>query len=95
MKLFEGKNYYQILKIAPDAAIGTIHRAYREALALYDEDALATYAMFSEEQRRFVLQTISEAYDTLSDENKRIEILRRRLAGGPGRHAGPENRGPR
>jgi curved DNA-binding protein CbpA len=76
MKLFEEKNYYQILKITPDAALCTIHRAYREALAVYDEDALATYALFSDGQRNLVLKTISEAYDTLRDENKRLEYNR-------------------
>ena len=71
MKIFEEKNYYQILKLLPDASPGAIHRAYREALTVYDEDALATYSLFSEDQRKLVLQTIAEAYRTLSDENKR------------------------
>lgn len=71
MKIFEEKNYYQILKLLPDATPGAIHRAYREALAIYDEDALATYSLFSEDQREIILQTISEAYRTLSNENKR------------------------
>jgi len=71
MKIFEEKNYYQILKLLPDATPGAIHRAYREALTVYDEDALATYSLFSEDQRKLILQTISEAYRTLSNENKR------------------------
>jgi len=71
MKIFEDKNYYQILKVPPDAATGAIHRAYREALALYDEDSLASYALFSDDQRKLVMEKISEAYDTLRDNIKR------------------------
>lgn len=73
MNIFEGKNYYQILKISPNADPVAINRAYRQALALYDEDSLATYALFSDDQRMRVLQSIYEAYDTLSDESKRAE----------------------
>lgn len=71
MRIFEDKNYYQILKLMPDASPGSVHRAYREAIAVYDEEALATYSLFSEDQRKLILQTISEAYRTLSDARKR------------------------
>lgn len=71
MKIFEDKNYYQILKVSPDAATGAIHHAYRDALALYDEDSLASYALFSDDQRKLIMAKLSEAYDTLRDDSKR------------------------
>ena len=72
MKTFEGRNYYEILNISPNADAGDLKRAYRDAVALYDGDALATYSLFSEAQRAGLLQAIETAYHTLVDEAKRV-----------------------
>lgn len=72
MKAFENQTYYDILKIPMDADLNTIKRAYRDALDTYGEEALATYALFSEEQRMELLQTIEMAFHTLIDSGKRM-----------------------
>lgn len=71
MKTFENQNYYEILKLPFDADASAIQRAYREALEIYGENSLVTYALFSDEQRGDLLQAIDEAYHTLMDESKR------------------------
>ncbi len=76
MKTFEGHNYYQILNISVNSSAGEIRRAYREALAVYEEDSLVTYSLFSDEQRAELLQKIEEAFDTLIDDDKRATYNR-------------------
>ena len=71
MKTFENQTYYEILKISNDAELSTIKQAYREALDTYSDDALATYSLFTEEQRTQLLQTIETAFHTLIDTGKR------------------------
>lgn len=72
MKTFEGKHYYDILKIPYHATANDVKKAYLEALDMYEENALVTYALFSDEQRTELLQAIDAAYHTLADEQKRI-----------------------
>jgi curved DNA-binding protein CbpA len=71
MKTFEGENYYQILCVAGNATAIEIRRAYMDTLAIYEEESIATYSLFSAEQREILLQSIEKAFDTLIDENKR------------------------
>ena len=71
MKTFENENYYEILQVPANAHSGEIKHAYREALATYDEESIATYALFTDEQRGTLLQAIETAFDTLINEEKR------------------------
>jgi len=71
MKTFESDNCYEILQITPNAGKDEIRHAYRQALALYDEESVATYALFPAEQRQRLLAAIENAYETLIDENRR------------------------
>jgi curved DNA-binding protein CbpA len=71
MKSFDGLNYYEILQIPLGASYIEITRAYRDALSIYEEDALATYFLFSNNERDNILKTIENAFITLIDENKR------------------------
>jgi curved DNA-binding protein CbpA len=71
MKTFDDQNYYEILKLPFDADGSAIQRAYREALEIYGDNSLVTYALFSDEQRADLLQAIDEAFHTLMDESKR------------------------
>ena len=79
MKTFEGENYYQILQLAVNASAIEIRRAYREALAIYEEESIATYSLFSARQREVLLQAIEKAFDSLIDEDNpemwRTEIM--------------------
>ena len=73
MRSFEGKNFYEILNLPLRAGLIEINQAYTEALEMYDEDALATYALFTDEQQKSLLQAIGEAFQTLSNREKRTE----------------------
>jgi DnaJ-class molecular chaperone len=79
VKTFGDQNYYEILKISKEADIQDIKRAYRDALDLYEADSLATYALFSDEQRAELLDAIEAAYYTLSDPERRNDYDRRLL----------------
>lgn len=76
MKAWDNKNYYQVLEVPADAGTCDIKRAYHEALATYDEDALATYSLFTDQQRAEILETIECAFETLIDEKKRTQYNR-------------------
>jgi curved DNA-binding protein CbpA len=71
MKTFENENYYRILQVPTNASADEIKHAYREALALYAEESVVTYSLFSEEQRKNLLRAIQTAFDTLVNEDKR------------------------
>jgi DnaJ-class molecular chaperone len=77
MKRLEELTYYEILEIPVRASSFEIREAYRDALSIYSEDSLSTYAFFDDEERKRVLDKIEEAYATLADENKRAEYERR------------------
>ncbi len=71
MKDLDNRTFYEVLQVPEDADVGDIKRAYLDALAMYDDDALVTYSLFSEQQRTEILKSIEKAYDTLIDEKKR------------------------
>ena len=71
MKTFEKENYYQILQVAANASADEIKHAYRDALTIYETESVATYSLFSEEQRERLLQAIETAFDCLINEDKR------------------------
>ena len=71
MKAFEDKNYYEILTIPYNATLSDIKQAYEDAIEMYDENSLVTYALFPDEQRKALLQVIDEAFHTLANEDKR------------------------
>ena len=58
------KNYYDVLGVKRDAAQDEIKKAFRKLAAKYHPDAGGDEAKFKE---------VSEAYNTLSDEQKRRE----------------------
>lgn len=71
VKVFEECSYYEMLKVPVSAGPEDIKSAYRDALAVYDGDALATYSLFTDEQRADLLTQIDEAFATLSVQSKR------------------------
>ena len=48
-----------------------MRQAYKNILAIYDENSLATYALFAEDERKPILSKIDEAFSTLIDDEKR------------------------
>jgi DnaJ-class molecular chaperone len=71
MKRFEDFNYYEILEIPLNASHFEIRQAYRDALSVYSEDSLATYSMFTHDERLDILNKIEKAFNTLIDKKSR------------------------
>jgi len=84
MKTLDHKTYYEVLEVPNDAGAGAIKRAYHDALATYGDDALATYSLFSDEQRTEILRMIECAFETLIDEDKRSKYNRQLCSTTPG-----------
>lgn len=68
---FDSLNYFEILNIPVNASTFEIRQAYKEALSMYDGEALITYSLFTEEEREEILQKIEDAFRTLIDEERR------------------------
>ena len=71
MKRLTEQNFYDLLGIEFNASAFEIKRMYKELCQLYHEDSLASYSLFSHEEREEILTTLNEAYSTLIDEEKR------------------------
>ena len=90
MKTFEKLSHYEVLKIPTHADAEAVAHAYREALEIYGNDSMITYSLFSDSQRRSLLQSIDEAYYTLIDNVKRQAYDRTMIAAGIMVSATPE-----
>ena len=73
MKNFDEFNNYEILDIPVNASEFEIRQAYKETLSIYDNDSLATYSLFTDEERSNLLRKIEEAFHTLIDEKTRTD----------------------
>lgn len=60
-----------MLDIKPDAVPFEIRHAYTAALQVYQPGSLASYSLFSEEERHEILTLIEKAYETLINEQSR------------------------
>lgn len=76
MNFNDRPTHYDILDLKPDASLQEIKDAYLKAKATYNKDNLALYALISSAEREEALQQIEEAYQTLSDNEKRREYDR-------------------
>ncbi len=73
MKRFEEFNYYEILEVPFNASTFQIREAYRDALSIYSEGSLATYSLFTAEERHRILSRVERAFNTLIDKRARDE----------------------
>jgi len=73
VKPLSDQNHYEILETHPSAARDEIERAYRLALATYDDDSLAGYSVFAEGDAAALRERIEAAYRVLSDNRMRSE----------------------
>jgi len=73
MKPFDQQNYYEVFDLPPDATPFEIRQAYKAAVELYGDDAMATYAFFPESQRKKILSRLEEAFLTLVNEKARAD----------------------
>ena len=71
IKKFKDLNYYELLKIPYNASPFEIRQAYKNILAIYEENSLATYSLFAEDERKLILSKIENAFLTLMDDKKR------------------------
>jgi protein-tyrosine kinase len=65
------RNYYELLNITPKAGELEIEEAYKSARAVYAEDSVALYSLYSQEERESLLKMINDAYETLKDPARR------------------------
>ena len=71
MQNFNKLNYYEMLRVPAHATLFELKQAYIDALAIYGHDALATYSLFSEKERRAILESLETAFQTLTDTTRR------------------------
>jgi len=67
------KDYYELLEITPQASNMDIIHAYRQAKLAFQQDSLAAYGLFPDSDMEELRALIDEAYQTLSDPEKRRE----------------------
>ena len=72
IKRFDELNKYELLRISPSASSFEIRQAYKNSLVIYEEGSLATYSLFTEEERKAILAKVEEAFLTLMDAEKRV-----------------------
>ncbi len=65
MKPFKEQTYYEVLEVSPDAVPLEIRRAYKKSFTLYQDESIASYSFFAEEERQEILSQIEQAYLTL------------------------------
>ena len=71
IKKFKDLNYYELFGISYDASSFEIRQAYKHILAIYEENSLATYSLFTEDERKLILSKIEDAFLTLIDNKKK------------------------
>jgi DnaJ-class molecular chaperone len=64
-------DYYTLFQISPEASRIDIINAYRHAKLAYQQDSLAIYSLFSEQELEKIQTEVEEAYRVLSDPEKR------------------------
>ena len=73
MKSLKSQNYYEILGVARSASPVEIRNAYEVAKHAFQENSLATYSLFTDEENQEILALISRAYETLFNPELRRE----------------------
>ncbi len=73
MKSLKSQNYYEILGVAHSASPEEIRNAYEVAKHAFQENSLATYSLFTDEENQEILALISRAYETLFNPELRRE----------------------
>lgn len=71
MNPFAGYDYYQILEVPRSAGTEEIAFAYQRMRRIYLPESLATYSLFTAEERAEILAQIEESYRVLSDPRSR------------------------
>jgi curved DNA-binding protein CbpA len=79
---FEEQDYYDLLEVDYQAPPADIKRSYQFALKSFGASSMASYSLFSQQERERILNRVDEAYKTLIDIQKRKkydeELIRER-----------------
>jgi curved DNA-binding protein CbpA len=73
MKRLAEQDYYNLLEISPKASFEEVRSAYDQAISIYATDSIATYTLFTEQERELILSRLAEAYKTLTNSQLRKE----------------------
>ncbi len=73
IKKIDQMNFYELLNLERNASPEEIERAYLLGIAAYHPGSLASYGLFSGEERRVILRKLEEAYQTLRDKERKKE----------------------
>ncbi len=73
MKDFKVLNYYEMLRVPANASLFELKQAYTDSLSIYGNDSLATYSLFSENERQEILNLLETAFRTLTNAARRAE----------------------
>jgi hypothetical protein len=69
--LDDGRSLYDVLELTPDASPQEIRAAYLRAKSAYKKDSVALYTLISEEETDELLRQIEDAYQVLSNPERR------------------------
>lgn len=73
MKRLTEQDYYNLLNISPKASFEEVRSAYDQAMSIYSSDSIATYTLFTQNERELILSRLAEAYKTLTNSQLRKE----------------------
>jgi len=81
-KKIEDMDLYEVLGLCKDARPEEVADAYMAAMSAYRPGALASYGLVTEDERRFMLERIEDAYRTLNDPAARTRYDEEKLPDG-------------
>lgn len=76
MSLTDQPTYYDVLDVKPDSPPQEIREAYLRIKATYNKDSVALYTLISSAEREDTLRMIEEAYEVLSNPQRRRDYDR-------------------
>lgn len=86
------ETFYDLLKIPSTASVAEVVNAYHAARNAFGKDSVAAYSLFSEQETEQLLKQLEEAYQTLSNLDRRREYDR--LIGMPTKATAPPAHAP-
>ncbi len=73
MKSLKSQNYYEILSVSRSASPEDIRKSYEISRQTFQDNSLATYSLFTDDENQEILALISRAYETLFNPELRRE----------------------
>lgn len=71
MKPFRDQNLYEVLDVSPTVSRDALAKAYASAKRTFSGDSLGSYSLFDPHERAALLARLDEAWQTLSDPERR------------------------